>query len=175
MPKNLLIVQPANGKTLKRSREPCASRCTTYIIYNEGQSGLFFLWGQGCRVKSLLKLKKKKSISLTKQKTKKQNQGSRPTGDRLSGASDFQEPQVRAGAGGGEEAGTRSPARAPSGYVMVSLRRVPAPIRVLHRCSASVAAQLFSGGLLSGDVPQGTTTTQNPGTRPPLPSDSSRP
>lgn len=65
--------------------------------------------------------------------------------------------------------------RAPSGYVMVALRRVPAPIRVLHRCSASVAAQLFSGGLLSGDVPQGTTATQTPGPRPPLPSGSSRP
>lgn len=83
----------------------------------------------------------------------------------------FQEPQVRAGAGGGEGAGgthpsaSYRPARAPSGYVMVSLRRVPAPIRVLHRCSTSVAAQLFSGGLLSGDGPQGTTTTQNPRTR----------
>lgn len=58
---------------------------------------------------------------------------------------------------------------------MVALRRVPAPIRVLHRCSASVAKQLFSGGLLSGDVPQGTTATQTPGPRPPLPSGFSRP
>lgn len=45
----------------------------------------------------------------------------------------------------------------------LSLRRVPAPIRVFHHCSTSVAAQLFSGGLLLGDAPQGTTTTQNPG------------
>lgn len=57
-----------------------------------------------------------------------------------------------------------SPAHAPSRYVMVSFGRVPAPIGVLHRCSASVAAQLFSGDLLSGDGPPGVTPVQNPGT-----------
>lgn len=118
------------------------------------------MWGQGCRVKASWDFKK--HIPYKNKPKNNKKHGSEPT--------DFQEPQVRGGAGGAEEAGgmlpstSHRPARAPSGYVMVSLRRVPAPTRVLPRCSTSVAAQLFSGGLLSGDGPQGTTTTPNPGT-----------
>lgn len=124
--------EPANGKTPKRSRERCASCCTTYIIYNEGRSGPFFFWGQGCRVRASWDFKKHIPYKTKTNNKKNTAQGSQPT--------DFQEHQVRAGSAGGEEAGgihpstSHRPACAPSGYVMVSLSRVPAPIRVLQRC-----------------------------------------
>lgn len=115
-----------------------------------------------------LKNKTKRNISLTKpnqtkNQTKNKKQGSRPTADRLSGVSSESRRGGRRGCRPHASIHQPQTARAPSGYVMVSLRRVPAPIRVFHHCSTSVAAQLFSGGLLLGDAPQGTTTTQNPG------------
>lgn len=92
------------------------------------------------------------------------NNNKNPTTQGLSGPFRSLECEHERGSAG--EAGDTLPLASPARTLALcnAFGRVPAPIGVLHCCSASVPAQLFSGGLLSGDGPPGVTIVQSPGT-----------